>query len=112
MRTDTGTPMANIFASLPCDLDEEMIQDLVTHENARIHRIISKGHSSPETGWYDQEENEWVIVLQGAGTVLFENGAEVKLARGDYLDIPAHARHRVSWTSPDEITVWLAIFYK
>lgn len=103
--------MANIYSELPLQLEKELFEELVRAENVRIERIISKGHISPEQGWYDQIENEWVIVLEGAGVVLFEDGAEVTLHKGDYINIPSHARHKVTWTDPDVLTVWLAIFY-
>lgn len=103
--------MANIFSKLPLQFETEQFDELLRAENVRIERIVSKGHTSPEQGWYDQIENEWVIVLEGSGTILFENGVEAILGSGDYLNIPAHARHKVSWTDPDAATVWLAIFY-
>ena len=31
----------------------------------KIERIVSRGHASPEDFWYDQEENEWVMVVKG-----------------------------------------------
>ena len=103
--------MANIYAELPLQLETELFEELVRAENVRIERIVSKGHTSPEQGWYDQIENEWVMVLEGAGIVLFEDGVEVTLNRGDYINIPAHTRHKVTWTDPDVLTVWLAVFY-
>ncbi len=103
--------MANIFSSLPADPAHESFDELLRHKNIRIERIISRGHASPEQGWYDQEEDEWVIVLEGSGTLLFESGTEVALNKGDYLNIPSHARHRVIRTDPDTITVWLAVHY-
>jgi cupin 2 domain-containing protein len=79
----------------------------------RIERIVSKGHSSPESGWYDQEENEWVVVLKGAAKLRFEqDGKLVELDAGDYINIPARVRHRVEWTNPEMETVWLAFFYR
>lgn len=89
----------------------EICEDLFKNKHIRIERILSQGQSSPESGWYDQDENEWVLVLKGSGTVVFEDGSQVKLKTGDYLNIPAHKKHRVSWTDPDRVTVWLAIFY-
>ena len=103
--------MGNIYSELPLQLENELFEELIRAENVRIERIISKGHTSPEQGWYDQIENEWVVILEGAGVVLFEDGAEVTLRRGDYINIPSHARHKVTWTDPDVLTVWLAIFY-
>ena len=103
--------LKNIFTGLPSAPNHEVFDQLLRDWDIRIERIVSKGHTSPETGWYDQKENEWVIVLQGAGTVLFEDGRRVTLREGDYLRIPAHARHKVVWTEPDELTVWLAVYY-
>ena len=102
---------ANIFASIPEDPDDEQIDLLAQNENVRIERIISKGHSTPVSDWYDQEKDEWVIVLKGAAVLAFENAQDVRLESGDYLNIPAHTRHRVKWTQPDLETVWLAIHY-
>ena len=103
--------MGNIFDLLPSTLEREAFRDLVRHEHVRIERILSKGHTSPDEGWYDQDENEWVIVLEGSGCILFEEGTEVRLNTGDYLNIPAHSKHKVKWTDPDNVTVWLAVFY-
>ena len=101
----------NIFKSLPTYVDTEAFDELLRDKNIRIERIVSKGHSSPETGWYDQEDNEWVLVVQGAGTILFEDGREVTLQQGDHLHIPAHIKHKVSWTDPAKETIWLAVHY-
>ena len=103
--------ISNIFTSLPAALKTEAFDELLRGKNIRIERIVSQGHTSPETGWYDQEDNEWVLVLEGAGTVLFDDGREVTLRKGDYLHIPAHAKHKVSWTAQDEQTIWLAVHY-
>jgi cupin 2 domain-containing protein len=102
---------ANIFDVLPEDLPEEIFEDIIRTSNMRIERIVSKGRGSPEAGWYDQEENEWVIVLEGSGAVLFEDGRQIVLNKGDYLNIPAHAKHKVLWTDPRGLTIWLAVFY-
>ena len=104
--------MENIFSSVPDIVEKEVFEDLLNHDKVRIERIISKGQSSPSEGWYDQEEHEWVIVLQGGGVIAFEDGREIKLLKGDYLNIPAHEKHRVKWTDPERITIWLAVFYK
>ena len=104
--------MENIFSSMPENTRKEVFEELVQHGNVRIERIFSKGHTSPDDGWYDQSENEWVIVLQGSGSILFENGSNVNLKKGDYLNIPSHSKHKITWTDPNNITVWLAVFYK
>lgn len=102
----------NIFESIPDNLDTEVFEDILKSSNLRIERIISKGQSSPDVGWYDQEDNEWVIVLEGKAVLEFETDGLVTLNKGDYLNIPAHSKHKVNWTDPDQITVWLAIFYQ
>ena len=104
--------MTNLFDSLPSALEQEIITELLDHEPIRIERIVSQGQTSPEKGWYDQSEHEWVLVLEGAAVIAFEDGNEIRLNRGDYLNIPAHEKHRVKWTDPDQPTVWLAVFYR
>ncbi|WP_298718678.1 cupin domain-containing protein [uncultured Oceanisphaera sp.] len=103
--------MKNIAENMPADLSREHFLDLLNTPNVRIERIVSRGHSSPETGWYDQDEDEWVMVLQGEGTLAFADGRVVTLNNGDFIHIPAHCRHKVSHTRPNDMTVWLAIFF-
>lgn len=102
----------NLFASLPDNLEAEVFEDIVRSPSVRIERILSKGHSSPATGWYDQDEHEWVLVLDGSASLLFADGTQHDLSKGDYINIPAHTQHRVVWTDPDNLTVWLAVFYR
>ena len=101
----------NIFSSMPRNLDDESIDVLLKREGLKIERIISKGHSSPDTDWCDQENDEWVLVLKGAAVISFENDTDVNLTVGDYVNIPAHTMHRVKWTDPDTETIWLAVHY-
>ena len=103
---------ANLFDNLPAPLREECFDRLVEAEHVTIERIVSHGHTSPASGWYDQSRHEWVVVLKGGGTVAFEDGETVTLGPGDHVTIPAHRRHRVAWTAPDEDTVWLAVHYE
>ncbi|NML15034.1 cupin domain-containing protein [Azohydromonas caseinilytica] len=107
----SGGPIGNLFASLPQHPASEVFDTLLDHDSVRIERIVSQGHTAPAEGWFDQDEHEWVLVLEGAGRLLFEDGREVELRRGDHLHIPAHVRHKVSWTDPQRLTVWLAVFY-
>ena len=65
----------------------------------------------PKSGWYDQDQNEWVLVLKGAARLAFEDGSEVSMGPGDSLEIPAHVKHKVVWTDPDEETVWVGVRY-
>ena len=101
----------NLFADIPESLDEELFDTLVSGADLRIGRIVSCGHASPEQGWYEQDRDEWVLLLRGAAVIAYPDGREVRLGDGDYLHLPAHRRHRVSWTDPERATVWLAVHY-
>jgi cupin 2 domain-containing protein len=102
--------MKNLFEELPAVFSAELTQILAEGRNVRIERIVSRGHASAEGFWYDQDAHEWVIVLRGAARLQFEDET-LELREGDYVLIPAHRLHRVAWTTPDEPTVWLAVFY-
>jgi len=105
--------MNNLFADLPTDLPEELVEIITETQHVRIERIVSTGQSSPEGFWYDQDEAEWVVVLKGKAKLLFEGDEQpIHIKPGDYIHIPAHRKHRVEWTTPNEPTVWLAVFYK
>ena len=102
---------ANIFDNLPKDLIEEQFQPLVDTDNVLVERIISKAHVTPDGEWYDQARSEWVMVMQGAAKLEFATGEMVSLNKGDHVNIGAHVKHRVAWTSEQTETVWLAIHY-
>jgi cupin 2 domain-containing protein len=104
------TILANVFADLPTELPAELITTLLEAADLRIERIVSHGHASPEGFWYDQDQHEWVIVLKGAARLCFEDGI-VEMIPGDFINLPAHQRHRVEWTTPDEPTIWLAVYF-
>ena len=104
-----SVPGFNVFAQLPESLGEETFTELFQGQGYRVERICSQGHASPPGFWYDQDHTEWVLVLRGAAGLQFEGEAEQILGPGDYLLIRPHEKHRVNWTAPDELTVWLAI---
>ena len=108
----------NLLDFIPTDLRQEVFEQLLCTDTLKLERIISKGHSSPtvdaqtpKSGWYDQATHEWVLLLKGAATLVFEDGEEVSLVAGSHLKIAAHRRHRVQWTAPDTETIWLALHY-
>jgi len=103
--------LGNIFQTIPEDLTTEVFDLLIQNDNVKIEHIVSHGHSSPDYGCYDQDHHEWVIVLQGAAIISFEQGLEFSLQTGDHLNIPAHTKHRVKWTDPDTETIWIAVHY-
>ena len=104
--------MKNLYADIPDNLDAEQFEALLRAGSVRIERILSRGQTSPAQGWYDQTEHEWVLVLEGRGIIGFADGREIKLQKGDCLNIPAHVKHKVKWTDPDNTTIWLCVFYK
>jgi cupin 2 domain-containing protein len=101
----------NLFADIPADLPEELIQPLLSTPGLRIERIVSLGQRSPEGFWYDQGTPEWVVLVKGAARLRFEGEEPIELRPGAFVNIPAHRRHRVEWTDPLEPTIWLAVHY-
>lgn len=104
-------PLQNLLSNLPDQLPEEVFETLVQTPQIRIERILSRGHASPPGFWYDQPEAEWITLLQGTARLEFEDHT-VDLIAGDALLIPAHVRHRVAETDPQQTTIWLAVFYE
>ena len=82
--------MTNIFDKILTELPKEIFEDIIATDKLRIERIVSKGHTSPGVGWYDQDENEWVMVVSGCGVIEFFDGRKVTLKQGDYITIKAH----------------------
>jgi len=108
MEIDRG----NIWAAIPKQIPAELTEILAGSQAVRIERIISRGHCSADGFWYDQDYNEWVLLLKGKAGLMFEGeNTTLELAAGDYLNIPAHVRHRVAWTAEDAETLWLAVKY-
>lgn len=101
----------NLFASLPVLPEtEERVDVLLRRPGLRIERIVSTGQASPPGFWYDQADAEWVLVVRGQAQLSLAGEPQPRLLRpGDFVEIPAHKRHRVDMTSAGEPTVWLAI---
>jgi cupin 2 domain-containing protein len=99
----------NLLTGLRRDQAEEQVERLVGGPDFRIERIVSTGQASPAGFWYDQPDHEFVVLLTGAARLRFEQGDRVlEMKPGDWVEIPAHVRHRVEWTQADPPTVWLA----
>jgi cupin 2 domain-containing protein len=102
----------NLFADIPESMSGEFFEELLQTSTCRMERIVSRGHCSPEGFWYDQNLSEWLLILQGKAVLALEDVAEpITLNPGDYLNIPAHTRHRVLSTDMDRDTIWLAVYY-
>ena len=105
--------MPSLYQQIPAGLPDELIDLLCQSADVRIERIVSRGHSSPDGFWYDQEWHEFLLLMSGRARLGFDDGSPfVELNPGDWLDIKAHVRHRVEWTAPDADTVWLAVHYR
>lgn len=103
----------NLFADIPTALPEELFEAIpIAAAGLRLERIVSRDHATPEGQWYDQELAEWVLLIKGMAGLRFEHEPAIHILRpGDWLEIPAHCRHRVEWTHPQQDTVWLALHY-
>ena len=102
----------NLWQQLPDARHQEQFTELLRNDLVRIERIVSHGQQSPPDFWYDQPEGEWILLLEGAARLALEGGTLISLEPGDTLNLPAHTRHRVDWTDPQQATVWLAVFYR
>jgi cupin 2 domain-containing protein len=93
-------------------MSEEKFETLLQTPAFLLERITSLGHTTPLGQWYDQIRDEWVMLIQGAAQLRMENCESlVNLLPGDHIHLPAHCRHRVEWTDPDQETVWIALHY-
>lgn len=101
--------LASLFTDIPENLPDELCQTLLEKPTVRIERIVSRGQHSPDDFWYDQPQDEWVLLLQGRARLGFMDAESIDMQAGDYLLIAAHCKHRVEWTQPDAISIWLAI---
>jgi cupin 2 domain-containing protein len=105
--------LKNLFSNIPESINEELFEILVENQHLMLERIVSDGQATPPNEWYDQDINEWVILLRGSAGILFEGDEKaIALQPGDYILIPAHRRHRVEWTDQKEKTIWLALKYR
>lgn len=104
-------PTGNLFADIPAELPEEWFERILKRGGIEIERIVSRGHATAPGEWYDQDGDEWVLVLQGQARLHYQE-SWIDLSAGDYLWIPAHTRHRVESTSAEPETIWLAIHFR
>ena len=100
----------NVFENIIIDKKNEQFFELLKNDNIRIEKIVSNGQSSPINFWYEQKENEFVLILKGSAILEYED-CELNLKEGDYVNITAFTKHRVKYTNQNEPTIWLAVFY-
>ena len=101
----------HLLHPLPPAGRDEALEELVARGSVRIERIVSYGQASPQGFWYDQAEDEFVVLLAGSARLCFDDGESLDLTPGAWVDIQAHRRHRVEATAADQPTVWLAVFF-
>lgn len=105
--------VSNLFEAVLETPTGEIFDKLLQGGRFELERIVSTGQATPEGEWYDQDTDEWVVLLSGAARLRFEGqDRDVDLCPGNYLNIPAHCRHRVEWTDATQTTVWLALHYR
>ncbi|MCX5810427.1 MAG: cupin domain-containing protein [Proteobacteria bacterium] len=105
--------MKNLFKDLPESVQKEIFEVIIENKDIRLERIVSCGHATPPGEWYDQDSDEWVLLLQGIAGLRFEDEKHTRTMNpGDYIHIPARKRHRVEWTDPVQKTIWLALHCK
>lgn len=90
--------------------DAEESTGLIPDRGVKIERIVSCGQTSPAGEWYDQDRDEWVVLIQGEAVLEYESGEKLRLNAGDHVLIPARRRHRVNYTSRRPPCIWLAVF--
>ncbi|MBS4013727.1 MAG: cupin domain-containing protein [Bacteroidetes bacterium] len=101
--------MDNIFNIDSLPIDSELFDTIFHNKNVKIERILSKGQVTKDGEWYNQETDEWVILIQGNAKIEFENHKIIELNSGDYIFIPSHQKHKVIFTSVDPICIWIAV---
>ena len=97
----------SLFDKLPAPTSGEACETLWHTDAVKIERIVSHDAASPEGFWYDQQQDEWVLVVKGEAVLLIHPDERISMKAGDHLLLPAHCRHRVEWTSGE--TIWVAV---
>jgi cupin 2 domain-containing protein len=102
----------NLFSGIREALEQEQFDVLLETGSFRLERIVSAGHSTASGEWFDQDRDEWVILVTGSASLRFEAEMDLRqMQPGDFLLIPAHQKHRVERTDPNTRTVWLALHF-
>jgi len=102
----------NLFTHTKQASDSEVFETLLQTEAFKLERVVSTGQATPPGQWYDQDWDEWVVLLSGSAGLLFDGERDIRVLQpGDYLLVPAHTRHRVEWTETGAETVWLTLHY-
>jgi cupin 2 domain-containing protein len=87
----------------------ESFETLLKSNSLLLEKILTHGELKSPGKWYDQEKDEWVMMVQGKATIEYDDGNRIEMKKGDYVIIPAHLKHRVIETSESPDCVWLAL---
>jgi len=102
----------NLFSDVSNADINEVFQTIKRHPQFHLERIVSHGQSTPVGEWFDQDTDEWVLLLKGSATLKIEKQSNcIDLVPGDMIEIPARCRHRVEKTAANGPTIWLALHY-
>ncbi|MBN2175515.1 MAG: cupin domain-containing protein [Bacteroidales bacterium] len=97
----------------PIGIDkEEVFENLHLSKKIKIERIFTQKPYETPGEWFDQPQDEWVLLLKGKAKLEFKNDKIIEMNEGDYIFIPAHKIHRVYNSSKEPKCVWLAIHGK
>lgn len=102
----------NLMTDLPAPAASETFETLLRTETFKLERIVSTGQATPPGEWFDQDRDEWVLLVSGEAALRFEGASDVTILRpGDHVHIAAHRKHRVEWTAARGETIWLALHF-
>jgi cupin 2 domain-containing protein len=104
-----GLNKGNIFIKPEDKGHPESLEVLLGTKSIRIEKIFTSENFTAPGPWYDQDWDEWVVLLEGTAELEFESGQTMILNTGDYVLIKAHQKHRVVRVSQKPGCLWLAV---
>lgn len=107
-----GGVNGNIFNYSNPGHKQEVFDILLETTNLKIEKITGFRPYTEPGEWYDQELDEWVVLLQGSAVLEIKNEEIIELKAGDYIFLPAHKIHRINRTESIPKCIWLAIHGK
>jgi len=91
---------------------KEVFETILERGDFKIERIITLDPYTEPGKWYDQDLDEWVILLRGNAKIEFKEEGIIDLNAGDYIFIQAHKTHRINQSGTDEKNIWLTVHGK
>lgn len=111
MQRDNFFALAQKLTAKHTDDVNELVEVITETSGGRVELIVSSGQVSPPGFIYEQDEDEWVMVLQG-NAILEAKGKLHELGAGDSIFLPKRTKHRVVFTSTKPVCLWLAVFWR